>query len=113
MSVSQVGQTLALTELLPTVHCVSPRQSMDLMDDSGSNGINTSLTDERILDELTIIAHADPSIIVMDEEVFARPICQRVYQYLRRHMGSINLDDFSYTGNVEGKMKNCLEIFLQ
>lgn len=57
--------------------------------------------------------HSDPSIVAMDEQVFARPICQRVYQYLRRHMGNYNLDSFSYIGNVEGNKKNCLEIFLQ
>ena len=55
----------------------------------------------------------DPSIVAMDDQVFARPLCQRVYQYLRRHMGGYNLDSFSYGGNVEGSKKNCLEIFLQ
>ena len=49
----------------------------------------------------------------MDEQIFEHPICQRVYQYLRRHMGAINLDSFSYAGTVEGNKKNCLEIFLQ
>ena len=34
--VPQASQTLALTELLPSVHCVSPRQSM--MTDDGSPG---------------------------------------------------------------------------
>jgi hypothetical protein len=57
--------------------------------------------------------YVDSSIVAMDDQVFARPICQRVYQYLRRHMGGYNLDSFSYGGNVEGSKKNCLEIFLQ
>ena len=55
----------------------------------------------------------DPSIIVMDELVFSQPMCQRVYQYLRRHMGGFDLDSFSFINNVEGSKKNCLEIFLQ
>jgi hypothetical protein len=55
----------------------------------------------------------DPSIVAMDDQVFAHPICQRVYQYLHRHMGGYNLDSFSYGGNIEGSKKNCLEVFLQ
>ena len=42
-SVSQVGQTLALTELLPTVHCVSPRRSMEIMDENGCTGMKCTV----------------------------------------------------------------------
>ena len=55
----------------------------------------------------------DPSKVVMDKQEFESPHYQRVYQYLRRHIGNINLDRFSYIGNVEGTTSNCLEIILQ
>jgi hypothetical protein len=55
----------------------------------------------------------DPSAIVMDEQVFSHSMCQRVYQYLRRNMGGIDLDSFFFINNVEGSKTNCLEIFLQ
>ena len=32
---AQVGQTVALTNLLPTVHCVSPREAIERMGDDG------------------------------------------------------------------------------
>ena len=51
--------------------------------------------------------------VVMDMEEFGSEHYQRVYQYLRRHVGGINLDRFSYIGNVEGNPANCLEIILQ
>ena len=35
--VSRVGQILALTEILPTVHCVSPRETLQMMDEEGSS----------------------------------------------------------------------------
>lgn len=86
------------------------------MDEDGSSGkfeiIIKYTTHEISVVPLRCVV-VDPSVIVMDEQVFARPICQRVYQYLRRHMGNYNLDSFSYAGNVEGNRKNCLEIFLQ
>ena len=34
----QVGQTVALTNLLPTVHCVSPREAIEMMGDDGTIG---------------------------------------------------------------------------
>jgi len=49
----------------------------------------------------------------MDRQEFESAHYQRVYQYLRRHAGNINLDRFSYTGSVEGNPANCLEIILQ
>ena len=33
--VSQVGQMLSMTSLLPTVHCVSPRQAIEKMREDG------------------------------------------------------------------------------
>ena len=55
----------------------------------------------------------DPSVIVMDEQIFSHSMCQRVYQYLRRHMGGFDLDSFSFINNVEGSKMDCLKIFLQ
>ncbi len=50
----------------------------------------------------------------MDDEEFKAPTVQRVYQYLRRHAGSHNLDTFSYQdGSVEGNEKDCLKIILR
>ena len=51
--------------------------------------------------------------VVMDRQEFESAHCQRVYQYLWRHVGNINLDQFSFTGSVEGNPANCLEIILQ
>ena len=51
--------------------------------------------------------------VVMDRQEFESAHYQRVYQYLQRHAGNINLDWFSYIGNVEGNPANCLEIILQ
>ena len=55
----------------------------------------------------------DPSDIVMDEQIFSHSMCQRVYQYLRRHVGGFDLDSFSFINNVEGSKTDCLKIFLQ
>ena len=39
---------------------------------------------------------------------------QRVFQYLRRHVGRLPLDKFSYTrGSVESNPKECLNILLR
>ena len=84
---------------------------MNMMDDDKIIGRDDlSPSQSLCLDE---VCFSDPSIIVMDELVFSQPMCQRVYQYLRRHMGGYNLDSFSFISNVEGSKKNCLEIFLQ
>ena len=49
----------------------------------------------------------------MDDEEFKGPTIQRVYQYLRRHAGEHNLDNFSYqAGTVEGNERDCLKIIL-
>ena len=55
----------------------------------------------------------DSSKVVMNRQEFESSHYQRVYQYLQRHIGNINLDQFSYIGNVEGTPANCLEIILQ
>lgn len=60
-----------------------------------------------------LLSLLDSSKVVMDKQEFENPYYQRVYQYLRRHIGNINLDRFSYIGNVEGTTTNCLEIILQ
>ena len=50
----------------------------------------------------------------MDDKEFRNPTFQRVYQYLRRHTDSMNLDRFKYQqGNVEGSTSNCLKLFLE
>ena len=52
--------------------------------------------------------------VLMDEAMFRSPPYQRVYQYLRRHIGQVSLDRFSYqTGYVEGSKEDCLDIMLQ
>ena len=48
----------------------------------------------------------------MDNQEFESPVYQRVYQYLREHGMSHNLDMFSYTGSVEGTQGNCLQMIL-
>ena len=84
---------------------------MNMMDEDKRIGRDDPLPSQSLcLDELSF---TDPSVIVMDELVFYQPMCQRVYQYLRRHMDGYNLDSFSFTNDVEGSKKNCLEIFLQ
>jgi len=51
--------------------------------------------------------------VVMDRQEFESAHYQRVYQYLRRQVTGVNLDQFSYTGNKEGDPTNCLETILQ
>ena len=48
----------------------------------------------------------------MDEEEFRSSTFQRVYQYLRRHIAKYDLDDFLYTGSVEGNPADCLYLLL-
>ena len=49
----------------------------------------------------------------MDIGEFRSPVFQRVYQYLRRHVGRVPLDRFSYRlQSVEGKPVECLQILL-
>ena len=55
----------------------------------------------------------DPGRILMDLGEFRSATFQRVYQYLRRHLGGFNLDTFSYLGTVEGSPADCLKIVLQ
>jgi len=62
---------------------------------------------------MSILYLPDAFKVVMDGHEFERAHYQRVYQYLWRHVEKINLDQFSYTGNVEGNPANCLEIILQ
>ena len=59
------------------------------------------------------IVIADPMKCSMDTEEFRSPVFQRVYQYLRRHVGRVPLDRFSYRlQSVEGKPVECLQILL-
>ena len=62
---------------------------------------------------ILLVSLPDPSKVVMDKQEFGSSHYQRVYQYLQRHIKNINLDRFSYIGNVEGNPANCLEIILQ
>ena len=48
----------------------------------------------------------------MDESEFKGSTFQRVYQYLRRRDQNKNLDLFTFQGNVEGTMSDCLKLFL-
>ncbi|XP_064403130.1 E3 ubiquitin-protein ligase RNF213-like isoform X2 [Halichondria panicea] len=83
-------QTLNLLNLLPTVHCTSPR--------------DVALTRQQQL---------GADVLGMDDNEFKGATIQRVYQYLRRHAGGHNLDTFSYQGgSVEGKVQDCLKIIL-
>lgn len=49
----------------------------------------------------------------MDRQEFKSSHCQRVHQYLQRHIASNDLDQFSYTGKVEGNPADCLETILK
>ena len=64
-------------------------------------------------DSLLFLPLPDSFKVVMDRQEFESPHYQRVYQYLWRHIENINLDRFSYIGNVEGTPANCMEIILQ
>lgn len=48
----------------------------------------------------------------MDEEEFRNSTFQLVYQYLRRHIAKYDLDEFSFTGAVEGSAADCLYLLL-
>ena len=55
----------------------------------------------------------DDYVRKMDETEFKSPMFQRVFQYLRRHIGRLPLDSFQYTpGSVEGNQNIFLEILL-
>ena len=138
---SQAGQhtipescTLAFLNLLPSVECLSPRQAMQLMKTERESESSPThkppflptpnpnhffyvyfpgplpFLSSSLPSPLSL---PDPSKVVMDKQEFENPHYQRVYQYLRRHIGNISLDRFSYIGNVEGTTTNCLEIILQ
>ena len=49
----------------------------------------------------------------MDSKEFGNPTFQRVYQYLRRHTGGVNLDRFKYEGKMEGTPADSLKMFLE
>ena len=48
----------------------------------------------------------------MDDEEFRSSTFQRVYQYLRRHIAKYNLDEYSFTGVVEGSAADCMFLLL-
>ena len=55
----------------------------------------------------------DPYVMSMDDKEFKSSVFQRVFQYLQRHIGHIQLDKFTYTdSSVEGKPLECLEVLL-
>ena len=101
--------TLALLDLLPSVDCVSPQQSLR---------IKSSIEGKAVLHELQQYAHfcpflPDPFKVAMDRLKFESTDYQRVYQYLRRHIENTDLDQFSYANRVEGTSANWLKIILQ
>ena len=85
--------TLQVLEMLPIVHCVSPKTALSLMSrDEADTG----------------------SRVLMDEKEFESETYQRVYQYLRRHTANSNLDKFFYhRGSVEGSPQDCLETYFK
>ena len=85
--------TLQVLEMLPAVHCVSPKTTLSLMaHDEADTG----------------------SRILMDQKEFESETYQRVYQYLRRHTANSNLDRFFYhMGSVEGSPQDCLETYFK
>ena len=55
----------------------------------------------------------DPYVMSMDDKEFRSSVFQRVFQYLRRHIGRIPLDRFTYPMNsIEGRTMDCLEVLL-
>eukprot|EP00731_Ephydatia_muelleri_P024235 Em0016g506a len=82
---------LALLELLPTIECVSPYEAHELMKSGQISG---------------------PEKRLMDDEEFRSSTFQRVYQYLRRHIAKYNLDEYSFTGVVEGSAADCMFLLL-
>ena len=78
--------------MLPCVNCVKPKEAHSIMRRE----------------------NLDPGVIVMDYDEFTSESFQRVYQYLRRHAASHNLDRFSYSrGTVEESPQDCLQIILR
>lgn len=53
-----------------------------------------------------------PEKRLMDDEEFRSSTFQRVYQYLRRHIAKYNLDEYSFTGVVEGSAADCMFLLL-
>ena len=55
----------------------------------------------------------DPYVMSMDDKEFRSSVFQRVFQYLRRHIGRIPLDRFTHPMNsIEGRPMDCLEVLL-
>ena len=107
------SRTIALYKLLPSVECVSPRY---LQATKHLQGKNVSLYHCGIVYMSTVSVCVDitANCVPMDETMYHSPAYQRVYQYLRRHIGRISLDRFHYKhGSVEGSKEDCLEIMLQ
>ena len=94
----------ALTQTLPDLY-TSPISPSSLL-------LSPSLK-FHILCPSHLLPFLDPSKVVMDKQMFESSHYQRVYQYLRRHIGSLSLNHFSYGDNIEGTPDSCLETMLR
>ena len=103
--------TMAVLEMLPLVNCIKPKDALHHM-------IQATPAAEGSLNSLTVDHyHCSSSfvsdIVLMDVQEFESSTYQRVYQYLKRYNMKHNLDEFSYTGSIEGTQEDCLQIILK
>ncbi|XP_028991062.2 E3 ubiquitin-protein ligase rnf213-beta [Betta splendens] len=92
---SQAKETgLGLLDILPTIHCRSPKEVNELICHQG-------MSTKQTLDPL------------MDEQEFCSEAIQRPYQYLKRYRNGDNLDRFKYEeGSRMGDPMDCVSHFL-
>lgn len=85
---------LGLLDILPTIHCRSPREVNELL---SSRRLSTKQTFDPVMD---------------DQEFFSEGI-QRPYQYLKLYRNKQNLDSFKYQeGSRMGNHVDCVSHFL-
>ena len=66
------------------------------------------------IDEIHVsIAFSDLSKVLMDEKEFKSDSFQRAIQYLKCAIEDVPLDNFTYTGTIEGTSKQGLTILLR
>lgn len=103
------SRTLSLLDLLPSILCLSPHHALEHM--------QTESTSNHQFKEFcafyNFFCYITDDSKAMDHKEFVSESYQRTYQYIRRHIGGQNLDNFTFGRNVEGKASDCLNLILQ
>ena len=103
-------KSLEFLELLPKIDCLSPRAALKQMTSQPSGMYHEYVY--RISIQCNF-GSTDRFKVTADSKVFRSHQFQRVYQYLSRYSAQQSLDNFNFTGKIEGEASNCLELLLR